>query len=155
MKTDTPQTILLKNYTPPPFLVDTVDLDVEFRPPEVIVTARLALRRNPAAADPRAPLMLDGDELETLEVAIDGRRLAADRYAINDALMTIAEVPDAFELRTVARIRPDANTKLSGLFRSADGYFTQCEAQGFRRITWFPDRPDVMSRYTVTIHAKR
>ena len=155
MKTDTPQTILLKNYTPPPFLVDTVDLDVEFRPPEVIVTARLALRRNPAAAAPRAPLMLDGDELETLEVAIDGRRLAADRYAINDALMTIAEVPDAFELRTVARIRPDANTKLSGLFRSADGYFTQCEAQGFRRITWFPDRPDVMSRYTVTIHAKK
>ena len=75
MKTDTPQTILLENYTPPAFLVDTVDLDVEFRPQAVTVTARLALRRNPAANDPRAPLMLDGDELETREVAIDGLAL--------------------------------------------------------------------------------
>ena len=86
-------------------------------------------------------------------MAIDGGTLDADRYSLSDALLTIAGVPDAFELRTVTRIRPHANTKLSGLYRSADGYFTQCEAQGFRRITWFPDRPDVMSRYTVTMHA--
>ena len=155
MKTDTPQTILLKNYTPPPFLVDTVDLDVDFRPQAVTVTARLALRRNPAAEDPRAPLTLDGDELETLDVAIDGHTLAADRYSTSEVLMTIAGVPDAFELRTITRIRPDTNTKLSGLYRSANGYFTQCEAQGFRRITWFPDRPDVMSRYMVTLHADK
>ena len=111
MKTDTPQTILLKNYTPPPFLVDTVDLDVDFRPQAVTVTARLALRRNPAAEDPRAPLTLDGDELETLDVAIDGHNLAADRYSTSEVLMTIAGVPDAFELRTITRIRPDTNTK--------------------------------------------
>ena len=155
MKTDTPQTILLENYTPPSFLVDTVDLDVDFRPGAVIVTARLQLRRNPAAIDQRAPLTLDGDELETREIAIDGITLAADRYAVSDVLMTIADVPDQFALRTVTVIHPETNTKLSGLFRSADGYFTQCEAQGFRRITWFPDRPDVMSRYTVILHADK
>jgi aminopeptidase N len=155
MKTDTPPTVLLKNYTPPPFLVDTVDLDVDFRSEEAIVTARLQLRRNPAAHTPQAALTLDGDELETLTMAIDGVALAADRYTRDDALMTIASVPDAFELRTVTRLRPHLNTKLSGLYRSADGYFTQCEAQGFRRITWFPDRPDVMSRYTVTMHADK
>ena len=153
MKTDTPQTVLLKHYTPPPFLVDTVDLDVDFQSAEVVVTARLAVRRNPSAVNREAPLTLDGDELETLEVAIDGVTLEPDRYTRSDVLMTLNSVPDAFELRIVTRIRPHANTKLSGLYASADGYFTQCEAQGFRRITWFPDRPDVMSRYAVTMHA--
>ena len=149
------KTVLLKDYTPPPFLVDTVDLDVEFLSGEARVGARMSLRRNPLATDAGAALVLDGDELETLAVSIDGVALAAGRYAETDSQLTIADVPDAFELRTLVRIRPDGNTSLSGLFRSADGYFTQCEAQGFRRITWFQDRPDVMSRYTVTLHADR
>jgi aminopeptidase N len=155
MKTDNPQAVLLKDYTPPPFLIDRVELDIDFQPGEVRVSAELAVRRNPAARDAQAPLILDGDELETLAVAIDGRALEAAEYVLSDTQLTIAQVPAAFTLQTVVRIRPDTNTKLSGLYRSANGYFTQCEAQGFRRITWFTDRPDVMSLYTVTIHADK
>jgi aminopeptidase N len=153
MRNETPTTIYLKDYTPPPYLVDTVDLDVDFRPGETRVTATLAIRRNPAAAP--APLRLDGEELELLSVKLDGVALAATAYETAPDRLTLTEVPERFVLETVTRIRPDANTRLSGLYRSKDGYFTQCEAEGFRRITWFPDRPDVMSRYTVTIHADK
>ncbi|RTL47475.1 MAG: aminopeptidase N [Rhodocyclaceae bacterium] len=154
MKTDTPKTIYLKNYTPPAFWVDTVHLDVDFQPDGAVVTSRLALRRN-AAADSKAPLVLDGVELETLALAVDGKRLTAKQYAIKGDTLTIPGLSDACILETLVRIRPDGNTQLSGLYRSADGYFTQCEAQGFRRITWFPDRPDVMARYMVTLHADK
>ncbi len=155
MKTDTPHTVLLEDYTPPDFLVDSVDLEVDFQAGFVVVGARLALRRNPAARDRQAPLALDGDELETIAVTLDGLALAAGRYTLDQTRLSIADVPDAFVLETVSRILPDANTRLSGLYRCADGYVTQCEAQGFRRITWFPDRPDVMSRFTVTVHADK
>ena len=150
MKTDTPQTIYLKNYTPPAFLVDTIDLDFIIETGSTTVTATLALRRNPAIA--AQPLVLDGDELETLSVAVDGEKVP---FSVTPNTLTIADVPDAFTLQTVVRIDPDKNTRLSGLYRSRDGYFTQCEAQGFRRITWFLDRPDVMATYTVTLHADK
>lgn len=155
MKSETPHTIRLADYTPPPFLVDRVDLDVAFHPGEALVTALLTVRRNPASAWRDAPFILDGEELITLAVELDGVALAPGRYTLDAAYLTISDVPDHFQLRTVTRLHPDTNTQLSGLYRSADGYVTQCEAQGFRRITWFPDRPDVMSRYTVTIHADR
>jgi len=150
MKTDTPQTVYLKDYTPPAFLVDTVDLDFVIETGTTTVTATLAMRRNPAVGT--QPLVLDGEELETLSVAVDGRKVP---FLATDNTLTIADVPDAFTLQTVVRIRPETNTRLSGLYRSRDGYFTQCEAQGFRRITWFLDRPDVMSTYTVTLHADK
>jgi aminopeptidase N len=150
MKTDTPQTIYLKDYTPPAFLVDSVDLDFVIEGGGTTVTTTLALRRNPAIA--AQPLVLDGEELETLSVAVDGEKVP---FSVTPNTLIIAEVPDAFTLRTVVRIDPDANTGLSGLYRSRDGYFTQCEAQGFRRITWFLDRPDVMSTYSVTLHADK
>ena len=140
MKTDTPQTIYLKDYTPPAFLVDSVDLDFVIEGGGTTVTTTLALRRNPAIA--AQPLVLDGEELETLSVAVDGEKVP---FSVTPNTLIIAEVPDAFTLRTVVRIDPDANTGLSGLYRSRDGYFTQCEAQGFRRITC----PDVMSSYTM------
>ena len=149
------QTIYLKDYTPPAFLIDTVTLDVDFKPGDTRVTACIALRRNAAFVDPAAPLVLDGEELETLRVAIDGRDLLPTEMTFSPGQLSLTNVPDAFELRTVVRIHPDANTRLSGLYRSVDGYFTQCEAQGFRRITWFLDRPDVMARYRVTLHADR
>jgi aminopeptidase N len=155
MTQNTPHTTLLADYTPPPFLIDTVDVDIDFRTGEAIVTSRLALRRNPAAHTPNAPLVLDGEELELLGVSLDGKTLSADRYGLSAEHLTLADVPDAFRLETRSRIHPDTNTRLSGLYRSANGYFTQCEAQGFRRITWFQDRPDVMSRYTVTLHADK
>ncbi len=155
MTQDTPQTIQLADYTPPPFLIDSVDLDVNILSGEACVTAKLMMRRNPAAYTPDAPLVLDGDELELLIVSLDGAVLPDDRYGLTATRLTLNDLPDAFSLATVVRIHPDTNTCLSGLYRSANGYFTQCEAQGFRRITWFLDRPDVMSRYTVTLHADR
>jgi len=154
MKTDTPKTIYLKNYTPPSFWVDTVHLDVDFQPEGAVVTSRLALRRNPAAGR-KAALVLDGVDLETLAVAVDGVRLDPSRYVLGDETLTLTSLPDVCVLETLVRIQPDKNTQLSGLYRSADGYFTQCEAQGFRRITWFLDRPDVMARYVVTLHADK
>ncbi len=150
MKTNTPQTIYLKDYTPPAFLVDTVDLDFDIEAGGTKVRATLAMRRNPAVA--AQPLVLDGDELETLSVAVDGQKWP---YSETPTQLTLSDLPDAFTLTTEVRIQPDNNTRLSGLYRSKDGYFTQCEAQGFRRITWFLDRPDVMSTYTVTLHADK
>jgi aminopeptidase N len=150
MKTDTPQTVYLKDYTPPAFLIDSVDLDFAIAEGATTVSATLALRRNPAR--PPQPLVLDGEELETLSVAVDGEKVA---FSVTPNSLTITDLADAFTLRTVVRIDPDANTGLSGLYRSRDGYFTQCEAQGFRRITWFLDRPDVMATYTVTLHADK
>jgi aminopeptidase N len=155
MTQHTPHTTYLSDYTPPPFLIDTVDLDIDFLSGEAIVTAQLALRRNPAAHTPDAPLVLDGEELALLRISLDGVELPANRYQLSPTQLTLLDVPDAFRLETRTRIHPDSNTRLSGLYRSANGYFTQCEAQGFRRITWFQDRPDVMSRYTVTLHADK
>ncbi len=150
MNPATPPTVYLKDYTPPAWLIDTVDLDFAIGDDATVVTATLALRRNPAAA--AQPLVLDGEALETLAVRVDGRPAA---YALTPTTLTLAETPERFTLQTEVRIAPDQNTRLSGLYRSRDGYFTQCEAQGFRRITWFLDRPDVMSTYTVTLHADR
>jgi len=155
MLNPTPATIYLKDYTPPPFLIRTVDLDVDLRDDHAMVKASLAVSRNPDAADRKAPLELDGDEIELVSVAIDGKALAGDRYATDGTVLRIPDVPDAFQLQTVVRLRPRENTKLMGLYASKDGYFTQCEAEGFRRITWFLDRPDVMSRYTTTLHADK
>jgi aminopeptidase N len=155
MTQHTPNSILLADYAPPSFLIDTVDLDIDFRNGETLVTAQLALRRNPTANSPSAPLVLDGEELELLRVSLNGTELAATRYSVSATNMTLPDLPDSFKLETLTRIHPDSNTRLSGLYRSANGYFTQCEAQGFRRITWFQDRPDVMSRYTVTLHADK
>ncbi len=150
MNTDTPRTIFLKDYVAPAYLVDTVELDIDIHTDAAIVTATLACRRNPGCAS--LALVLDGEELETLSVTLDGR--PAD-YCLTATSLTIEAPPERFVLQTVVRIVPVKNTRLSGLYRSRDGYVTQCEAQGFRRITWFPDRPDVMSVYTVTLHADR
>ena len=150
MKTDTPQTIYLKDYTAPAYLVDTVDLDFNIETGSTVVTSTLAMRRNPAVAS--QPLVLDGEDLETLSVTVDGQNAP---YSATASTLTIEHLPDAFTLRTVVRICPDKNTRLSGMYRSKDGYFTQCEAQGFRRITWFLDRPDVMATYSVTLHADK
>jgi len=155
MTQDAVQTIELADYALPPFLIDTVDVDINFQKGEAVVTARLAVRRNPAANTPTAPLVLDGEELKLLTVSLDGVELTPARYRVSSSQLTLPDLPDVFSLQTVTRIDPDSNTRLSGLYRSANGYFTQCEAQGFRRITWFMDRPDVMSRYTVTLHADK
>lgn len=155
MTQDTPQTINLADYAQPSFLIDMVDVDVNFQSGETLITAQLSVRRNPAVMTLNAPLVLDGEELELISVSLDGALMAPDSYRLSTGHLELADLPDTFCLETVSRIHPDSNTRLSGLYLSANGYFTQCEAQGFRRITWFQDRPDVMSRYTVTLHADK
>jgi aminopeptidase N len=139
----------LKDYTPPAFQVDTVDLDVDIREDHALVRAKLQIRRNPAGPA-SAPLVLDGDELELVSITLNGK---AVEHTVAEESLTLPRVPDAFTLETVSRICPQKNTKLEGLYATRHGFVTQCEAQGFRRITWFLDRPDVMARYTTTVRA--
>jgi len=154
MRTETPNTIHLKDYAPPAWLVDTVDLHVAIQPKHAEVRARLACRRNLRGGE--GALILNGEDLALQTLRLDGAALDPSRYSLADDTLTVAgPLPDAFTLETVVRIEPDTNTRLSGLYRSRDGYFTQCEAEGFRRITFFPDRPDVMARYSCTIEADR
>jgi aminopeptidase N len=135
----------LKDYTPPAFRVDTVDLDVDIREDHALVRAKLEMRRNAPG-----PLVLDGDELELVSASVNGK-LAIP--TVTAETLTLADVPDAFTLETLTRICPQKNTKLEGLYATKHGFVTQCEAQGFRRLTWFIDRPDVMARYTTTVRA--
>jgi aminopeptidase N len=155
MTSATPKTVYLKNYTPPPFLIDGIDLEFELGEDSTLVRAELAIRRNPDAAGRADDLVLDGRELELLDLALDGGSVPVDRYRLDDGSLTVRGVPDAFRLGTRARIRPRENTSLEGLYLSSGNFCTQCEAEGFRKITWFLDRPDVMSRYTTTIIADR
>jgi aminopeptidase N len=137
--------IHLKDYTPPAFRVDSVDLDVDIRDDHALVRAKLRMRRNAPG-----PLVLDGDELELISVFLNGKK---PQFTVTAEQLSIPVVPDAFTLETVTRICPQKNTKLEGLYATKNGFVTQCEAQGFRRITWFPDRPDIMARYTTTVRA--
>ena len=151
----TPREVRLADYAPPEFLVDTVDLTFALDEAATTVTARLALRRNPAARDRTAPLRLDGEALTLLRLELDGETLGANQYSLDDKALVIPDAPNACTLTIETRIAPKDNTALSGLYVSNHSYFTQCEAEGFRRITFFPDRPDVMARYTTTIIADR
>jgi aminopeptidase N len=143
--------IHLKDYTPYPFTVSAVHLTVELDPAQTKVTARSSFRRNPAAENQQAALELDGEHLELISVALDGRRLAAEKYIFADGTLRIEAVPEQFELEIATRIAPASNTALEGLYLSSGNYCTQCEAEGFRRITCWPDRPDVMAVFTVTV----
>jgi aminopeptidase N len=154
MRTDTAQPIRLKDYRPPDWLVDTVSLDVTLHPTEARVRATLFLRPNPTSAP--APLILNGDGLSLTSLKLDGTLLNAENYVATPEGLTIAQPPnEPFELEIETVVDPSANTQLSGLYRSNDTYCTQCEAEGFRRITYFPDRPDVMAVYTTRIEANK
>jgi aminopeptidase N len=155
MKTDTPRPILLKDYRPPNYLIDTVHLDVALHPTRTRVRSRLKVRPNPAVANP-GTLKLDGEMLELESVAIDGKALASSQYKLSGNTLSITALPKAaFALEIVTTCNPEANKALSGLYLSKGIYCTQCEAQGFRRITYFLDRPDVLATYTVRIEADR
>ncbi len=138
----------LADYRPPAFQVDHVSLDFELDPQATIVKARLKLRRNAPG-----PLKLDGRKLELLSISLNGEALGDNHYNLDDESLTIHEAPDEAVLETSVRIIPAANTELSGLYTSGSGFFTQCEPEGFRKITFFPDRPDVMARYHVRMRA--
>ena len=154
MRDAAPHPIQLKDYTPPAVLVSAVELDVDIREAQATVRATLQVARNPARPN-REPLVLDGGKLELLSVAIDGQPLAAARYRADERSLTIDDVGEAFTLQTVVRFDPWKNTALEGLYATKAGLVTQCEAEGFRNITYFVDRPDVMAKYAVTICADR
>jgi aminopeptidase N len=139
----------LKDYTPPAYLVDRIDLRVELDPRATRVQAKLQCRPNTAI---RQPLFLNGEKLELVHVALDGKALAPSEYRFSDGLLEIPQVPNGpFEVEIETLINPVENTALEGLYLSSGNYCTQCEAQGFRTITCFPDRPDVMSVFTTTV----
>jgi aminopeptidase N len=156
MKTDTPRPILLKDYRPPNYLIDSVALDVSLNTTRTRVRARLKVRRNPAWPGNPGPLRLDGEMIELESVQLNGRQLGAREYQQNDHELVIGSPPAApFTLETVTHCNPEANKALTGLYLSRGIYCTQCEAQGFRRITYFLDRPDVLATYTTRIEADR
>ncbi len=155
MRDPAPVPIYLKDYAPPAFLIETVDLDIDLFEERTRVRARLAMSRNPKATDSNAPLVLDAEELQLESVALDGRALIASEYTADAAHLIIAKPSTRFVLETACTIYPRKNTMLTGLYAAENGFFTQCEAEGFRRITYFIDRPDVMAKYSVTIHADR
>ncbi len=147
--------IRLEDYRPPLYRIPRVELDVDLDPTATLVTARLTVERAEGTA-PGTPLVLDGDELALEAIAIDGAPLGAGSYAAAPDGLTIKAPPaEAFVLTLATRLDPSANTKLEGLYRSSGTYCTQCEAEGFRRITYFIDRPDVLSVYTTRITARR
>ncbi|GJD77231.1 aminopeptidase N [Methylobacterium gregans] len=155
MRTETPPLIHLADYRPSDHLIDRVDLDVQLDPHRTRITAVLSLRPNPAGAA-GAPLRLDGDDLRLVALDLDGAPPAPGSVTAGPQGLEIAEPPQRpFTLTVVTEIDPTANTKLMGLYRSSGVYCTQCEADGFRRITYFLDRPDVLSVYTTRIEAER
>ena len=155
MRTSQPQTIYLSDYKVPAYLVDTVELTFELFEDGARVHSTLELRRNPESAEASAPLELDGDSLKLESVALDGAKLAASDYEDRGDQLVIRSVPDQFCLTIVTWIEPQNNTRLEGLYKSFGMFCTQCEAEGFRCITYFPDRPDVMARFRTRIEASK
>ena len=152
MRTEAPIAVQLSDYSSYPFEIEQVDLRFDLHPDATRVRADLKVRRT---GDANAPLELDGEALELKSIAIDGVAVPDDAYQLTETGLTLAEVPDAFTLVTEVEIAPSKNTALSGLYMSGDRFCTQCEAIGFRRITFYPDRPDVMSRFTVRMTADK
>jgi len=153
-------TIALKrrlDYRPPPFLVDALDLTLDLSPYDTAVTSVLSFRRNPYAApgDRDAPLLLDGEQQEAVEVELDAKPVLSSRLRFGAGTLLLADPPDEGTLTVRSRIAPARNAALEGLYVSSGVFCTQCEPEGFRRITYFPDRPDVLARYTVTLRADR
>jgi aminopeptidase N len=154
MKPKTPRTISLTDYCPPDYLVDKVDLHFSLEPAKASVRSRLSVRRNPHSVRTAQPLVLDGEFLQLAELQINGKRLRNADFEVGESNLSIRRVPaEPFTLEASTTINPEANTALQGLYRSKSIYCTQCEAEGFRRITYMIDRPDVLAAYTVRIDA--
>ncbi|GAB3107043.1 aminopeptidase N [Aestuariicella hydrocarbonica] len=153
MKDAQPKSIYLKDYKRPDFLIEKTELHFTLDPSETLVQSRLEIRRNPEANTPAASLVLHGQELELISLSIDGHALSSAGYDVGPEALTISTVPDEFVFEAVVKINPEGNTSLEGLYKSRTMYCTQCEAEGFRKITYYLDRPDVMSEFLTTIEA--
>jgi aminopeptidase N len=156
MNGDSPRTPTQRlDYRPPDWWIDSVELTLVLDPERTLVRALLIVRRNTQASTADQPLMLHGSGLVTRRIALDGREIPAEDWIVGDEVLTIHDVPDRARIETEVEIAPAANTALEGLYRSGDSLLTQCEAEGFRKITWFLDRPDVMATFRVRLEADR
>ena len=153
MRTDTAATIFRHDYVEPSFWVDTVELGIDLEPGATRVAARSVLKRNPAAK--QRDLVLNGEELELVVIRMNGKTLNKRHYHLADGQLTIVNPPDLVTLEIETLLQPEKNTSLMGLYVSNGNFFTQCEAEGFRKITFFPDRPDVMATYRVMLRGDK
>lgn len=150
-----PQVIYLKDYTVPDYLIKKTELHVDIYDGYTLVTSNLSLYANPASTKAISQLTLHGTDLELVSVSINGVALSSDRYEFGEETLTIKNTPAQFLLTSITKIFPEQNTSLEGLYKSRTMYCTQCEAEGFRKITYYLDRPDVMSEFTTTVVADK
>jgi len=151
----TPDKIYLKNYTPPAFFIDQTDLTFDIKDDQTLVSSKLKIRKNMDIAGDSTPLVFDKGDFKIISVVADGMILMAKEFEADDEFFKLAKTPDKFELEITNILKPQKNTTLEGLYKSGNILCTQCEAQGFRKITPFPDRPDVMAVYSCTIIADK
>jgi len=150
-----PETIKLKDYRPAEFIVDRIDLTFEIDGNQTRVTSNMQIHKNKEVADKLAPLVLNKGQFEIISVVADGMVLLPEEYQVEKEYFKLVKTPDRFSLEIVSILEPMKNTSLEGLYMSGNTLCTQCEAQGFRRITPFHDRPDIMAVYTCTIIADK
>ena len=151
----TPSTVFLKDYQPPVYLVSHVALNFQLFETETIVISKLDMSLNQENKQKNKALTLDGQNLELISIKLDGAEISKNEYILTKENLTVKNLPTEFSLEITTKINPKENKALEGLYLSSGMFCTQCEAQGFRRITYFPDRPDVMSKYEVTVSADK
>lgn len=155
MENQTPQIQYLKNYTSSEFLIDDIFLHFDLDEDHTIVKSILKMHRRASEKKSFAPLVLDGANMKLLSLTLDGSQLNEDQFKTDERSLTIFSVPDQFTLEIEVKIKPQDNKTLSGLYKSGKIFCTQCESHGFRNITYFLDRPDILTRFTTTISADR
>ena len=155
MRTEQPQVIYLKDYQAPEYLIDETHLTFELFEDHSLVHAQLVMRRNPERGPGLPPLVLDGQQLELLAVTLADQELCAGQYQLTENHLTLHPTSTNFTVDTSVKIHPETNTALEGLYKSGTMFCTQCEAEGFRKITYYLDRPDVMSTFTTTVVAEQ
>ncbi len=155
MRTEQPKVIHLKDYQAPEYLIDETHLTFELYEDRTLVHAQLVMRRNPDAGTGLPPLQLHGQDLELISLSLNDRQLGLGDYEVAGESLTLQPDSDAFTLDSSVVIHPESNTALEGLYKSGSMFCTQCEAEGFRKITYYLDRPDVMSKFTTTVSAEK
>lgn len=155
MRDEQPNVVYLKDYQAPDYLIDETHLTFELYEDHTLVHAQLVMRRNPERGKGLPPLTLDGQQLELITLMMDDQPLTANDFQLDDEHLTLQPQQDHFTLDSTVRIHPETNTALEGLYKSGSMFCTQCEAEGFRKITFYLDRPDVMSQFTTTLTADR
>jgi len=154
MRDATPSAIYLKDYRQPDYLIDTVDLEFDLQKGLTKVSSRMQVRRREGISA-STPLVLDGQELELISVIVNDTPRDISSLLVTDNELTLTSLLNQFTLEIICTIKPELNTKLEGMYKSGSMYCTQCEAEGFRRITYFPDRPDIMARFSTRIIADK